>query len=102
MSDLCFYDKYALIIDYEEVPETVEIPEESYLVYTDNVIREQASGSQIELRVVIPRHEWGTLYSDYSMEAGIKYNTDTIKSYRFVLSGEPSIYCPFTRWEIII
>lgn len=84
-----FYDKYVLIIDYEEVPETIEVPEESYLVYTDNVIREQASGAQIERRVVIPRHEWGTLYSDYSMEVDKVY-TDTIKSYRFVLSGEPT------------
>lgn len=83
-----FYDKYVLIIDYEEVPETIEVPEESYLVYTDNVIREQASGSQIERRVVIPRHEWGTLYSDYSVQVDKVY-TDTIKSYRFTLPGEP-------------
>lgn len=89
-----FYDKYVLIIDYEEVPETIEVPEEeefheeSYLVYTDNVIREQASGSHFELRVVIPRHEWGTLYSDYSVQVDKVY-TDTIKSYRFVLPGEP-------------
>ena len=84
-----FYDKYVLIIDYEEVPETIEVPEESYLVYTDNVIREQASGSQIKRRVVIYRPEWDTLYSDYSVQVDKVY-TDTIKSYRFVLSGEPT------------
>ena len=85
-----FYDKYALIIDYEEVPETVEIPEKSYTVYTDNVIEENLSNKGITMT-----YDQGLYYqykfkSSYSVQVRRKY-TDTIKiicSYYLVIRME--------------
>lgn len=82
-----FYDKYALIIDYEEVPETVKIPEKSYTVYTDNVIEENLSNKGITMT-----YDQGLYYqykfkSSYSVQVRRKY-TDTIKDHMFVLSGD--------------
>ena len=87
MSDLYFYDKYALIIDYEEVPETVEIPEESYIVYSDNVIEENLSNKGITMTYDQGLYYQYNFKSSYSVQVDKVY-TDTIKSYRFVLSGD--------------
>lgn len=91
MSDLYFYDKYALIIDYEEVPVTTETTEESYIIYSNSVSQERVDPDlPIWSNVYnVPQEEWDNIYTDYDVQVDRTY-ADTIRSYKFVLSGKPT------------
>ena len=86
-----FYDKYALNIDYEEIPQTVEIPTETYTVYTDNIIVDDVSHDGITMDLDLEGASLNFYFifkNEYEVVINRTYGG--IKDYKFVVSGDTS------------
>ena len=81
-----FYDKYALIVDYEEISQTEATSTASSTVYADNIIEDDVYHDGITMDLDLDSYYWYNFKSEYEVVVNRSYGD--IKDYKFVVSGD--------------